>query len=198
MSFIAKNPLTIPEVESSPSVPQAGTRGLFAGKDGWYDIDSNGNVAKLLDSLSGGRTSAMEEIKLREADDVLEGIYIVTDACADWSVGTAEEILSSSLLIASKNTYVDGEYYCQLLILSNGELWERNNYRDIWSEWVSVIPTLDGYIEEAPKDGELYARKNGSWIKIEQEGFSMVDTITGERYTLSVTNGKLMLVNMEG
>ena len=47
MSFIAKNPLIIPEVEQSPSVPNAGTRGVFAGKDGWYDIDSNNNIKKL-------------------------------------------------------------------------------------------------------------------------------------------------------
>ena len=47
MSFIAKNPLTIPEVKSSPSAPQAGARGLFAGQDGWYDIDSSGDVKKI-------------------------------------------------------------------------------------------------------------------------------------------------------
>ena len=47
MSFIANNPLTIPEVENSPSVPNQGTRGIFAGKDGWYIIDSNGVVNKI-------------------------------------------------------------------------------------------------------------------------------------------------------
>lgn len=57
MSFIAKNPLTMPEVESSPSVPQDGTRGIFAGGDGWYDIDSNSNTRKIatdedIDSLA--------------------------------------------------------------------------------------------------------------------------------------------------
>lgn len=47
MSFIAKNPLTMPEVESSPSVPKHGTRGLFAGKDGWYEISPSGEKKKL-------------------------------------------------------------------------------------------------------------------------------------------------------
>ena len=47
MSFIAKNPLTIPEVNSSPSVPPTGTRGFVAGKDGWYDIDSLGEMRKI-------------------------------------------------------------------------------------------------------------------------------------------------------
>ena len=47
MSFIPKNPLIAPEVEGSPSIPMVGTRGLFAGKDGWYDVDSNGNEQKI-------------------------------------------------------------------------------------------------------------------------------------------------------
>ena len=50
MSFMAKNPLTIPEVENTPSAPQVGTRGLFAGQDGWYDIDSNNNKQKIATS----------------------------------------------------------------------------------------------------------------------------------------------------
>ena len=47
MTFIAKNPLTIPEVEEPASVPKSGTRGLFAGKDGWYEIDSAGKTKKI-------------------------------------------------------------------------------------------------------------------------------------------------------
>lgn len=53
MSFIAKNPLIAPEVESSPPVPITGTRGVYASRDGWYDIDSNGVVKKIsTDALS--------------------------------------------------------------------------------------------------------------------------------------------------
>ena len=47
MSFIAENPLIVPEVESTPSTPPLGARGLFAGKDGWYDIDDTGSVKKI-------------------------------------------------------------------------------------------------------------------------------------------------------
>ena len=47
MSFIPKNPLIIPEIESSPSTPFAGTRGIFAKKDGWYEVDANGLEQKL-------------------------------------------------------------------------------------------------------------------------------------------------------
>lgn len=40
MSFIAKNPLSIPEIKNTPSTPP-GTRGLFAKEDGLYEVDSN-------------------------------------------------------------------------------------------------------------------------------------------------------------
>ena len=49
MSFIAKNPLMIPEITDTPSAPLSGARGLFAKEDGWYDIDSQGNVKKISD-----------------------------------------------------------------------------------------------------------------------------------------------------
>ena len=48
MSFIAKSPLTIHEFDAPPSdvysVPDSGTRGLFATKNGWHDVDSDGNI----------------------------------------------------------------------------------------------------------------------------------------------------------
>lgn len=62
MSFIAKNPLTIPEVENSPSVPNPGTRGIFAGKDGWYIIDSNGVVNKIVTTEEIG--SLIEKVNI--------------------------------------------------------------------------------------------------------------------------------------
>ena len=46
MSFMAKNPLSVPEVEHTPSTPP-GTRGLFAREDGWYSIDDEGKVTKI-------------------------------------------------------------------------------------------------------------------------------------------------------
>lgn len=54
MSFIAKNPLTMPEIKYTPSTP-SGTRGIFAKEDGWYEVDSNGKVYKLatLDDVKG-------------------------------------------------------------------------------------------------------------------------------------------------
>ena len=46
MSFIAKNPLILPNVDAPPCSPE-GTRGIFAGKDGFYETDSNNNIRKL-------------------------------------------------------------------------------------------------------------------------------------------------------
>lgn len=46
MSFIAKNPLILPEIENSPSTPP-GTRGIFATKEGLYEVDTNGNVTRI-------------------------------------------------------------------------------------------------------------------------------------------------------
>ena len=40
MFFIAKNPLSLPEIKHTPSTP-TGTRGLFAKEDGLYEVDSN-------------------------------------------------------------------------------------------------------------------------------------------------------------
>lgn len=45
MSFIAKNPLSLPEIEHTPSTP-SGTRGLFAKKDGFYEVDASGKENK--------------------------------------------------------------------------------------------------------------------------------------------------------
>ena len=46
MSFIAKNPLILPEIKYTPST-LPGTRGVFATKDGLYEVDANGNVTRI-------------------------------------------------------------------------------------------------------------------------------------------------------
>lgn len=47
MSFIAKNPLILPEIDDTPSSLKPGMRGLFAKGDGFYEVDSNNNVKRL-------------------------------------------------------------------------------------------------------------------------------------------------------
>ena len=51
MAFIAKNPIVSPQT-NSPPVPPPNTRGIFPKDDGWYEIDDNGNVRKLLNRSS--------------------------------------------------------------------------------------------------------------------------------------------------
>lgn len=46
MSFIAKNPLSLPEINNTPSTP-SGTKGLFAKEDGFYEVDSFGEESKI-------------------------------------------------------------------------------------------------------------------------------------------------------
>lgn len=68
MSFIAKNPLIIPEIKHTPSAPLVGTRGLFPKEDGWYDVDSDGNVRKL------GGTSADVSIEITELKKIVQSL----------------------------------------------------------------------------------------------------------------------------
>ena len=49
MSFIAKNPLILPEIKHTPST-SLGTRGVFAKEDGLYEVDSKNNVRKITTS----------------------------------------------------------------------------------------------------------------------------------------------------
>lgn len=53
MSFIAENPLIIPKVESVSPIP-LGARAIFPREDGWYDINSDGVVSKIIDSNDDG------------------------------------------------------------------------------------------------------------------------------------------------
>ena len=72
MSFIAKNPLLLPEVEHTPS-PLPGTRGLVAKKDGWYEVSSDGaeerlaRVKDINNTGGGGGGSDYDDSEIREA-----------------------------------------------------------------------------------------------------------------------------------
>ena len=79
MSFIAKNPLTIPEIESSPPVPKSGTRGLFAKADGWYDINHAGDITKLSGSGGGGGGS----VDISGKEDKENKVFELSDGSTD-------------------------------------------------------------------------------------------------------------------
>ena len=108
MSFIPKSPLNIPEVNATPPLPIPGTRGIFAKKDGWYDIDSNGVIRKLGEggSSPGEDTPVFEEIQALIFENGLriesreEGIYLVDTNLGEdenrevllYSGGTASQV----------------------------------------------------------------------------------------------------------
>ena len=73
MSFIAKNPLTIPKASKAPSAPIQGTRGLFAKEDGWYDIDDSGNERKIIseDDLSAEIPEVVDNLTSKATDKAL-------------------------------------------------------------------------------------------------------------------------------
>lgn len=68
MTFIPKNPLTMPEIENTPSTP-CGTRGIFAKKDGWYDIDSDGIIKKIAYADSGGQTEITLDTEMSDTSE---------------------------------------------------------------------------------------------------------------------------------
>lgn len=70
-----------------------------------------------------------------------------------------------------------------------GELWQlksKTNYKDT-NDWIKI----SGGIEEAPKDGNPYMRKNGAWNAYTQieEVYTFVADINGGKITQDVYNG---------
>ena len=123
MSFIPKNPLIMPEVESSPSTPLAGTRGLFAGKDGWYEIDGNNNQKKIL--TADDEDTPKQAIRFThdisiESDE--EGLHLVKNGtksllydstgsiCADSARWAGTSDVASSAEMDRNNNYIDETY----------------------------------------------------------------------------------------
>ena len=95
MPFIARNPLTIPEVELPSSAPKVGTRGLFARSDGWYDIDSSGKVSK----ISGNSTNKeLEnsvktlELKMNTAEKDINTLEVRMNGFAEMMDETREDV----------------------------------------------------------------------------------------------------------
>ena len=100
MSFIAKNPLTMPETEKTPSVPN-GTRGFIAKPDGWYEVDSNNKMRKLatIDDIEKGDTQALID-EINALKEIVNALY------AKSVVKTTEvKLLGSKWIEAGDNQY---------------------------------------------------------------------------------------------
>ena len=90
MPFIAKNPLIIPKINHTPSVP-SGTRGIFVGEDGWYAVDENGKVDKV--------------ICLSELAEIISSLQIVKTATVS--------------LFSSEWVQIDNNQYSQVVTISD-------------------------------------------------------------------------------
>lgn len=62
MSFLPKSPLISSEAKTIPASIPSGTRALFARNDGWYEMDSKGNVKKI--SPDGNNSSETACVKM--------------------------------------------------------------------------------------------------------------------------------------
>ena len=116
MSFIPKNPLSLPEIEHTPSTP-SGTRGLFAKEDGWYEVDDKGDVKKL-----GGDNSLKQTIDFTNdyhIESREDGLYLVKDG------------MSTILLDASCSSYANGANWAGSADVASSAEMDRNfNYID--------------------------------------------------------------------
>lgn len=104
MSFIPKNPLIMPEIESNPSPPQDGTRGIFPKKDGWYEIDSDGKTKKLGESGgSGGGSSIVIDTELSETSENPVQNKVIN--------GVVQELINNKSHISHKHKIADIDDY---------------------------------------------------------------------------------------
>ena len=69
MSFIAKNPLIMPKIKNTPSVPD-GTRGFIAKEDGWYDVGLDNKETKI---------ATIEDVGTASIPDVIDATQINSD-----------------------------------------------------------------------------------------------------------------------
>ena len=69
---MAKNPLSIPEVEHTPSTP-LGTRGIFAKEDGFYTIDYKGKEQKIATTDDIKNNSGSGDVEKTEGGGMVLG-----------------------------------------------------------------------------------------------------------------------------
>ena len=104
MSFIAKNPLTMPETENTPSVPN-GTRGFIAKPDGWYEVDSNNKMRKL---------ATIDDIKESDTEALLDEINALKETINELYAKLLVKTVQISLL-GSKWEKIGDNHYAQII-----------------------------------------------------------------------------------
>lgn len=143
MSFITKNPLAAPIADNTPSLPPHGTRGLFPKSDGWYEIDSDGNVAKIgtgdgssnpiIDlEVSSPIAPSNYEINIPELDELMtEGIYRLHHA--DTTIFPPSHSYAYCII----SYWIQPPRANQALLTENG-IYERSGNSTEWSPWTKL------------------------------------------------------------
>lgn len=190
MSFIAKNPLTVPEVESSPSVPQTGTRGLFAGRDGWYDVDSDEHTRKI---ATEDDTKTKEEIQ----NKIPGGAKPITEAYAD------------DMGMVNNSTYPSMKYLAESLEQFRKEIGSGDNFVEKLSAYGLAslsefnIPDVDDFCVLKIQDSESGEQTDVSFyncVQTAEKLSSKVDTDLLRYYeeVVTPTDASLFEYVMEG
>lgn len=118
MTFVSKNPLVLPQSNSSPSSLPTGTCGLYPSSDGWYSIDASGNARRILIN----DTSDIGE----NAVAIGVNIDMEPNAACSQAFGRNLIVSSSGQTVLGENNVEDenGEY---VVIVGNGQSEARSN-----------------------------------------------------------------------
>lgn len=157
MSFIAKNPLTMPKTNSSPSVPN-GTRGLIAKEDGWYDVDSNNNTERIatLADITGGASGS----------SVVQSFVNILGGIDNW---TPEDVRDS-------NNNVVGTRYGQIVNVNNAVITPNSKVDlQISSEQMVIFYEKDLAFVAENEDGVVTVYCVGN---VPENGYTLQATVT--------------------
>ena len=173
MSFIAKNPLILPETNKTPSPPNQGLRGIYVTEDGWYDIDSKNNTRRFAttdDFKDKANCAYLGGVNLNQIFE--PGIYTIELRGSSYLPQEVNDLIESdSSRISTYATLKVSPYHLSkheddLYPVKNGGVQELTVYffDEEWNSQVCV------YINEVFTDlvdigGEYGVMCNG-WVKI--------------------------------
>lgn len=184
MPFIAKNPINSVALNSVPATPIPGTRSIFPMNDGWYEMDSEGNVRRLgADSIETIELTTTTLYSLRSSNELtnLRDNKIYKIKCGSrygWLFVTQQGL-------TMKNTI-------QTIIDFNGDIYHRYLSAEEWSDWIkyATIEDLDKKIEEIIPPSLINNILDGTGTGSLQQSFDGSETLdfTGKNPALTADN----------
>lgn len=138
MPFIAKNPINSVALNSVPATPIPGTRSIFPMNDGWYEMDSDGNVRRLgADNIETITLTTITNNTITTSNELSD--------LRDHKIYKLEAGGRRGWLFTSS---VDGfdKNICQTLIDLDGSIYNRYHSEasvgeEGWSGWIKYIST---------------------------------------------------------